>query len=129
MANRSVGDVDERESIGRFSVIYTLYRAELLLVHMESLPQMVFREPDGRRKGLIMLFLSFICLLIWVYTAVVLNASDFFIFFTIALGFSGVAESLPPDRRRSAGTLRMLAVGTFVVFLGVLASAPELLLA
>ena len=96
---------------------------------MESLPQMVFREPDGRRKGLIMLFLSFICLLILVYTAVVLNASDFFIFFTIALGFSGVAESLPPDRRRLAGTLRMLAVGTFVVFLGVLASVPELLLA
>ncbi|MDB2239414.1 hypothetical protein [Halorubrum ezzemoulense] len=96
---------------------------------MESLPQMVFREPDGRRKGLIMLLLSFISLFIWVYTGVVLNASDFFIFYAIGLGFSGVAESLPPDRRRSAGTLRMLAVGTFVVFLAVLTSVPELLLA
>jgi hypothetical protein len=95
---------------------------------MEYLSRIVFREPDGRKKGLIMFLLSFICLLIWVYTAVVLNASGFFICFTIALGFSGVAESLPPDRRRSAGTLRMLAVGAFVVFLGVLASVPELLI-
>jgi hypothetical protein len=90
---------------------------------------MVFREPDGRRKGLLILVLSFICLLTWVYFGAVLDGPDFFIFFAIALGFSGVAESLPPDRRRSAGTLRILAVGTFVVFLGVLASVPELLLA
>jgi hypothetical protein len=60
-----------------------------------------------------------------VYTAVVINDSEFFICFTIALGFSGVAESLPPDRRCSAGTLRMLVVGAFAVFLGVLASVPE----
>jgi hypothetical protein len=96
---------------------------------METLTQTVFREPEGRRNGLLISSLSFICLLTWVYSGVVLDGPDFFIFFAIALGFSGLAESLPPDRLRSAGALRMLAVGTFVVFLGVLASVPELLLA
>lgn len=109
-------------------VIHTLYQVELLSVRMEELPQMVFREPDGGRKGLIFLFLSFTCLLTWVYTGVVLDGSHFFLFIGIAWGFSGFAESLPSDRQRSAGILRILAVGIVVVFLGLLASVPGVLL-
>jgi len=108
--------------------IRMLYRVELLLVRMEILSRIVFREPDGRRKGLVFSSLSVICLLAWVYTGVVLDSSHFFLFMGLALGFSGLAESLSPDRRRSAGVLRILAVGILVIFLGLLASAPELLL-
>ena len=94
---------------------------------MEVLPRMLFREPDGRRKGLLFSFLSFICLLGWVYFGVVLDGPHFLLFLGIALGFSGFAESLPPDRRRSAGVLRILGVGILVVFLVLLASVPELI--
>ena len=83
---------------------------------MEVLPRMLFREPDGRRKGFVFFLLSFICLLGWVYSGVVLDGFHFFLFVGIALALSGVAESLPPNRRRSAGRLRILAVGILVVF-------------
>jgi hypothetical protein len=61
-------------------------------------------------------------------TGVILNGPHFFLFIGIALGFTGFAESLPPDQRRSAGVLRILAVGILVVFLSLLASVPDLLL-
>ena len=95
---------------------------------MGILRQIVFREPDGRQKGFIFLLLSAICLITWVYTGVVLDTSHFFLFIGIALGFSGFAESLSPDRQRSAGVLRIAAVGTLLVYLSLLASVPELLL-
>ncbi len=89
--------------------------------------RIVFRKPDGRRKGFIFLSLSSICLLAWVYTSIVLNSSHFFLFTGLALGLSGFAESLPIERRRLAGILRIVAVGILVMFLGLLASVPELL--
>jgi hypothetical protein len=95
---------------------------------MEALHRLLFREPDGQRKGLIFLFLSFICLLGWVYSGIVLDGPHFFLFMGIALAFSGLAESMPPGRQRSAGILRILAVGILVVFLVLLASIPELIL-
>lgn len=90
--------------------------------------EVLFREPDGRRKGLLFSLLSLACLLGWAYIGVVLTGSHFLLFLGIALAFSGVAESLPPDRRREAGALRLLAVGLLAVFILLLASAPELLL-
>jgi hypothetical protein len=112
--------------MGHFSEARTLYQVELLLVRMGILPRMVFREPDGRRKGLVFSSLSFMCLLVWVYTGIVLNGSNFFLFMGLALGFSGLAESLSPNQRRSAGVLRIVAVGILVIFLVLLAPVPEL---
>jgi len=94
---------------------------------MAGLARLLFRDPDGRRKGLVFSVLSFVSLVGWVYFGVVLDGGHFLLFIGVALGFTGVAESLPPDRRRSAGVLRTLAVGTLVVFLVVLASVPEFL--
>jgi len=95
---------------------------------MEALPRVFFRKPDGRRKGLIFSFLSLICLLGWVYFGVVLAESHILLFLGIALAFSGAAESLPPDQRRSAGILRVVAVGILVIFLVLLALAPDVIL-
>ena len=88
---------------------------------------MVFREPDGRRKGLVFSSFSFISLLAWVYTGVVLDVSHLFLFLGLAFGFSGFAESLSPERRRSAGVLRIVAVGLLVVSIILLLLIPELL--
>lgn len=85
---------------------------------------MLFREPDGRRKGLLFSLLSFICILGWVYFGIVLNGPHIMLFLGIAFAFYGAAESLSPDRQRSAGALRVLGVGILVVFL-VLTLAPE----
>ncbi|MFC6723271.1 hypothetical protein ACFQE1_02450 [Halobium palmae] len=95
---------------------------------MEILPQMLFREPDGRRKGLLFSLLSFICILAWANFGVVLDGPHFFLFLGVALAFSGFAESLPSDRGHSAAVLRILAVGVLLVFVVLLASVPELLL-
>ena len=95
---------------------------------MNVFSRMLFREPDGGRKGLLFSLLSFICLLGWVYSGVVLDGPRFLLFLGIALAFSRFAESLPPDRQRSAGVLRILGLGILVVFLVLLASVPELIL-
>jgi len=99
---------------------------ELLLRHMGVFRQVMLREPDGRRKGLIFASLSLVCLLLWVYIGVLLDGSHFLLFTGVAFGCSGCAESLPPNRRRPAGVLRVAAVGILVSFLATLASAPEL---
>lgn len=89
---------------------------------------MLFREPDGRRKGLLFSLLSFVCLLGWLYFGVVLDGPHFLLFLGISLAFSGLAESLPPSRQRSAGALRILGLGILVVFLVLLTLAPESIL-
>ena len=88
---------------------------------------MLFREPDGRPKSLTFSLLSFVCLLGWVYFGIVLNGPHNMLFLGIAFAFSGVAESLPPNRQRSAGVLRILGLGILVVFLVLLTLAPELI--
>ena len=89
--------------------------------------QVMLRESDGRRKGLIFASLSLVCLLLWMYIGVLLDGSHFLLFIGVAFGCSGCAESLPPNRRRSAGILRVVAVGILVIFLALLASVPEIL--
>ncbi|AJF24375.1 hypothetical protein SG26_00860 [Haloarcula sp. CBA1115] len=92
---------------------------------MEAVQRMLFREPDGRRKGLLFSLFSFICILGWVYFGIVLNGPHNMLFLGIAFAFSGLAESLPPSRQRSAGVLRILGLGILVVFLALLIVVPE----
>ena len=75
-----------------------LYPVNLFLVRMAAVQQMVFREPDGRRKSLIFSLISFVCLLGWVYFGIVLNGPHDLLFLGIAFAFSGLAESLPSTR-------------------------------
>lgn len=95
---------------------------------MEVLHRVLFREPDGRRKGLLFSLLSFICFLGWMYSGLVLDGPHILLFLGIALAFSGFAETLPSGRQRSAGVLRILALGILIVFLVLLATVPELIL-
>jgi hypothetical protein len=95
---------------------------------MEVVRRMLFREPDGRRKGFLFSLFSFVCILGWVYFGIVLDGPHFMLFLGIAFAFSGLAESLPPNRQRSAGLLRALALGVLVVFLALLTLVPEAIL-
>lgn len=96
---------------------------------MGTFRRMMLREPDGRKKGLMFASLSLLCLVIWGYLGVILDGSHSLLFMGVAFGCSGCAESLPPNRRRSAGALRVAAVGMLVIYLALLASAPELVFA
>lgn len=91
----------------------------------EAVQRLLFREPDGWRKGLFFALLSLICILGWVYFGIVLNGPHNMLFLGIAFGFSGLSESLPPNRQRSAGVLRVLGLGVLFVFLVLLILSPE----
>ena len=91
---------------------------------MEVVRQKLFREPDGRPKGFVFSFFSFICIPGWVYFGIVLSSPHNMLFFGIAFAFSGLAECLPPNRRRAAG---ILGLGILVVFLVLLILAPDLI--
>jgi hypothetical protein len=88
--------------------------------------QLLFREPDGRQKGRFFSVLSVVCLLTWVFTGLVLDGSHLFLFMGIAFACTGVAESLPEDRRRPAGLLRLIGIGVLGIYLAVLVPVPEL---
>jgi len=94
---------------------------------MVTIQRLVFREPEGRQKGFLFLLFSFICILGWVYFGLVLDGPHNMLFLGIAFGLSGFAEFLPPDRRRAAGVLRILGLGTLVLFVILLVSVPELI--
>jgi hypothetical protein len=92
---------------------------------MGAVQRMLFREPDGRRKGLLFSLFSFICILGWMYFGIVLNGPHNMLFLGIAFAFSGVAESLPASRQRLAGVLRILGLGVLIIFLVLLILVPE----
>jgi hypothetical protein len=86
---------------------------------------MLFREPDGRQKARIFSLFSFISILGWVYFGIVLDGPHVMLFLGIAFAFSGLAESLPPNRQRSAGVLRILGLGILVVLVVLIILVPE----
>lgn len=114
--------------VSRFGkYIRTLYWRTNLSLRVEVVQRILFREPDGRRKGLVFSFFSLICILGWVYFGIVLNGPHNMLFLGVAFAFSGLAEFLPPTRQRSAGVLRILSVSILVVFLVLLILMPELI--
>ena len=94
---------------------------------MTAIRRLLFREPDGRRKGLVFSFFSFVCLFGWAYFGIVLNGPHNMLFLGIAFAFSGIAEFLPPTRQRSAGVLRILSLAILAVFVVLLVLVPELI--
>jgi hypothetical protein len=93
---------------------------------MELVRRLLFREPDGRRKRVVFAVLSVGCLLAWAFTGVVLDGSHLFLFMGVVFACSSVAESLPTDRRRPAGVLRLFGLCVLGAYLALLLPFSEL---
>ena len=87
----------------------------------------VFSEPSGRVQALAMFAGSLAMASIYVYFGV-LRGVPSINSLVMAVGFalSGVAESLPSERRRLAGGLRIAAVLLLTALLVLIVSVPEL---
>ncbi|WP_128478164.1 hypothetical protein [Halorussus pelagicus] len=89
----------------------------------------VFSEPAGKRNAFVMFGSSLAMLSIYIYYDVLRDVSSVNSLI-MALGFalSGVAESLPTERRQMAGGLRVTALLLLIGLLILLTFAPELVL-
>jgi len=89
----------------------------------------LFREPDGRRKGAIFAVLALLQVIVWTYLAVVLTDPNEWpapqlLIMAVAWVLIAIAESLSSSRQRLVGALRVVAVGIPVAMLIHLAVAP-----
>ncbi len=77
-----------------------------------SVSETLFNEPQGRPIALFQfgLSLSFLCM--FAYTASIGVAGDtrWVLFLGVGTALSGIAESLPKNRRQTAGLLRFAAI-------------------
>jgi hypothetical protein len=85
-------------------------------------------EPKGRRTGLVYLSLSFLSLLGWAYYGLLHGGPHMLLALGVSFAFTGAAESLPTDRQRLAGVLRLVAVGILACFLLLVVAVPEVVL-
>ena len=88
----------------------------------------VFAEPSGWPKSVVQFSGALAFLGIYVYFGL-LGDSETIYELVLGAGFalSGIAESLPNDRRRTAGLLRIAAVLLLTGLLAALVIAPELI--
>ena len=89
----------------------------------------VFSEPSGRLNAFVMFGGSFVMLSIYLYYDILLDGSSLSsLIMAVGFALSGLAESLPTDRRRIAGGLRVTAILWLLGLLGLTIFAPEVLL-
>lgn len=89
----------------------------------------LFSEPSGRWSAVVMFAGALLFLSSYVYFGVLGDSSTVHeLFFAIGLALSGIAESLPSERRRTAGGFRIAAMCVFVTLLGLLVFAPEFII-
>ncbi|ERG97758.1 MAG: hypothetical protein J07HQX50_01786 [Haloquadratum sp. J07HQX50] len=102
-----------------------------MLRSREIVSRILFREPDGLRKGLLNAGLSVACVILWVSLGFVGSndwsspSSPSLLFFSLTLGVVAIAESLPPSRQWSVGILRIVAITIPITMLIHLILFPE----
>ena len=77
----------------------TLYLVNFLLVRVEVLQRILFREPDGQWQGLLFALLSVVCIFGWVYIGIVLDGPHNMLLFTLPGGRVGYRRA-PAARAR-----------------------------
>ncbi|MFD1600384.1 hypothetical protein [Halobellus rarus] len=88
----------------------------------------LFNEPQGRPNSLIQFgaSLSFLCIFVYSWSVGEAGAVvPWVLFFIVGTALSGIAESLPKNRRRAAGLLRLTAILVLICFLAIMFLAPE----
>jgi hypothetical protein len=89
----------------------------------------LFSEPSGRRHASVMFAAALVFALLYGYSVRVAGSSEagWLRFMIVGTALSGVAESLPDDRRIAAGLLRVTAIVALVGLLVGTVLAPELI--
>ena len=89
----------------------------------------VFSEPSGRSHAFVMFAGSVVMLSIYIYYDILRGVPDISSL-VMAVGFalSGLAESLPTERRQIAGGLRVAAMLLLTGLLSLTIFAPEVIL-
>ena len=120
-----VGFHRQRSLVGNY--ISGLSEIVCFIVNMKRISQTLFREPDGRTKGLCFAGVSLGGALVWVSLSVTFGEflSPFILFVSLSCGLLGVAESLPVSRRQLAGLMRVGAVSVQLAVLLHLTIVPD----
>jgi len=89
----------------------------------------LFKEPQGRPESLIEfgLSLSFLCVFVYAWSVSLAGEVLWVLFIIVATALSGIAESLPENRRHAAGVLRLMTLVVSVSLLIIIIVTPELL--
>jgi hypothetical protein len=84
--------------------------------------RVLFKKPQGRSLALLQFGVSLIFLCMFAYTWSVGSAGEtrWLLFLVVGTALSGIAESLPENRRQAAGVFRL--AGIFVLL--ILVTAP-----
>jgi peptidoglycan/LPS O-acetylase OafA/YrhL len=90
--------------------------------------EVTFSEPAGRPNTLVQFAAALAVSCLYVHSGVVADSTSNGWSLVMAVGsaLSGAAESLPEDRRRTAGVLRLTAVLALLCLLVAAVLAPEL---
>ncbi|WP_336024693.1 hypothetical protein [Halobellus salinisoli] len=88
----------------------------------------LFSEPSGRRTAAVMFAGSLAFVALYAYNWIV-GESVFVggLFLLVGSGVSGIAESLPKDRRRAAGVFRIVAILVLLSLIAIVVFAPQLI--
>ncbi|MFC5278170.1 hypothetical protein ACFPM1_05255 [Halorubrum rubrum] len=91
------------------------------------LSDLVFSEPSGRTNALVQFAGALAFLGLYGYSRIAGDAdpSDWLLVMALGAVLAGTAESLPNDRKRTAGVLRLAAVLVLLCLLVAIVLAPE----
>jgi hypothetical protein len=89
--------------------------------------EVVFSEPSGRPNTLIQFAgaLAFSGLYAYSWIAGNSGSSSWLLLMVVGSASAGIAESLPKDRRRTAGAFRLAAIFVLLCLLAATIFAPE----
>lgn len=89
----------------------------------------VFSEPSGRLNAFVMFGGALVMLSIFVYYDILRDGSSISsLIMAVGFALSGLAESLPTDRRRIAGGLRVTAILLLLGLISLTIFAPQVIL-
>ncbi|NLV10050.1 hypothetical protein GOC74_08925 [Halomicrobium mukohataei] len=89
----------------------------------------LFDEPSGSPMPLIMFSGAVLFVGVYAYGALRGGANSYLLVMAAGSTLSGIAESLPTDRRRIAGVLRITAILILLALVAVVLFAPDQVLA
>jgi hypothetical protein len=94
-----------------------------------NIEDVVFSEPSGGLNAFAMVAGSLAMLSVYVYVKITHDYSaTYSLIGAIGFALSGVAESLPTERRQMAGGLRLTAILVLLGLISLTAFAPEVIL-